>query len=248
MKTSLNILQRRFIWAVIPAALAFTGCGDDEDSATPAPEQGRVVVVNGAAGINVPVKVLAGDAEKASLAYGQNSSYTNLNTGDQIFKVNVASSGQNVVTQPSYKIENNKSYSYFLYTPSATVNGAGLIAPDDLTAPAANKAKIRLVNLALATTGPLRLSQQLAVGYSDIIPDVAFPGVSNFIEINPGPLNLAVSAGNPSLPVYQVGDGSGTGTGTKTYEAGKIYTVVVRGDANNLDPERKPRAVLMQNN
>lgn len=248
MKTLLNILQRRFLLAAVPAALVFSGCGEDDDSAAPAPDQGRVVVVNGAAGINVPVKVLAGDAEKASVAYGQNSSYTNLNTGDQIFKVNVASSGQNVVTQPAFKIEKDKSYSYFLYTPSATTAGAGLFATDDLTAPATGKAKIRLVNLALASTGPLRLSQQLAVGYSDIIPDVAFPGVSNFIEINAGPLNLAVSAGNPSLPIYQVGDGSGTGTGTKTYEAGKIYTVVVRGDANNLDPERKPKAVLMQNN
>ncbi|UOQ72533.1 hypothetical protein [Hymenobacter cellulosilyticus] len=61
-------------------------------------------------------------------------------------------------------------------------------------------------------------------------------------------MNLAVSAGNPSLPIYQVGDGSGSGTGTKTYEAGKIYSVIVRGDVNNLDPERKPKAFLLQHN
>lgn len=248
MKTLVNVLQRHFLLAALPAALAFASCSNDDDSPAPAPDQGRVMIVNGAAGINVPVKILAGDAEKAQLSYGQNSSYQNLDTGDQIFRVNVASSGQNVITQPSAKVEKDKSYSYFLYTPSANTSGAGLVVSDDLASPSANKAKIRLVNLSLASTGPLRLSQELAVGYSDIIPDVAFPGSSSFIEINPGPLRLAVSAGNPSLPVYQVGDGSGSGTGSKTYEAGKIYTVVVRGDVNNLDPERKPKAFLVQNN
>lgn len=248
MKTLVNILQRSFLLAALPAALAFSSCGNDDDSPAPAPDQARVMIVNGAAGINVGVKVLAGDAEKAQLTYGQNSTYQSVNTGDQIFKVNVASSGQNVVTSPAFKTEKDKSYSYLIYTPSTTVAGGGLTVADDLTAPASGKAKVRLVNLSLASTGALRLSQQLAVGYSDIISDVAFPGASNFIEINAGPLNLAVSAGNPSLPIYQVGDGSGSGTGTKTYTAGKIYTIVVSGDANNLDPVRKPKAYIIENN
>ncbi|UOQ72534.1 DUF4397 domain-containing protein [Hymenobacter cellulosilyticus] len=188
MKTLLNILQRRIFLAAVPAVLAFAGCGKDDDSPAPAPDQGRIVIVNGAASLNVPVKVLANDVEKAQLSYGQSSSYQNINTGAQTFKVNVASSGQNVVTQPSsLSIEKDKSYSYFLYTPNATTAGAGLQVVDDLTAPATGKAKIRLVNLAMASTGPLRLSQQLAVGYSDIIPDVTFPGASSFIEINAGP-------------------------------------------------------------
>jgi hypothetical protein len=50
------------------------------------------------------------------------------------------------------------------------------------------------------------------------------------------------------VPVATVGDGTGTGTGTKNYEAGRIYTVVVRGIANSLDPNLQTKATLIQHN
>jgi hypothetical protein len=84
---------------------------------------------------------------------------------------------------------------------------------------------------------------------------VNFLGASNFVEINAGPANLLITTGTSPTgsTVGAVGDGTGTGTGatgtgTKNYEAGKIYTIVVRGTAGLPDPARQPKAFIIQNN
>jgi hypothetical protein len=82
--------------------------------------------------------------------------------------------------------------------------------------------------------------------------ETQFGNASPFVEILPGSYNIAVTSGSgsSSTTVTNVGDGNSSGSvGNKTYEAGKIYTVLVRGVNNPLlDPSLQPKVVIIQNN
>ncbi|PJJ54629.1 DUF4397 domain-containing protein [Hymenobacter chitinivorans] len=254
MKTLRNILQRRFFLAALPAALAFASCGDDNDSAAPAPDQGRVIFAHEAASSTGSVKFVANDnKEVASQAFGTSSSYAAVNAGSQTIKINDATSGSTVGTQ-TVTIDKDKNYSVFAYSPSATLGSlASLAVNDDLTAPNTGKAKIRLVHLGVGSPNAVSLSLPNAtVGTSDIITNVAFGTASTFTEITPGPYNLAVSIGSGATATIEasVGDGTGSNTATtKTYAAGKIYTVVLRGVKSNSIPDaQRLKAVIIEHN
>lgn len=252
----LSSFFRRSLWLALPAVLAFSGCSDDSD---PAPQQGRIYFLNGAANVNVATKVLIDDVEKNTLTYGQTATYQAVNVGSRTIKINGGTT--TLATQP-ITVEANKSYSYFIYNPGTSNATSGLLLTDDLTAPATTpspgKAKVRLVHIAQGlgtpngqgTAVPINLSEALTVGYADRIPGVAFGTGSSFLEINAGNFNLAITAGTaPANPlVFNVGNGTGTGTGTYNYVAGKIYTIVVRGAASNLDTTLQPKVYVIQNN
>jgi hypothetical protein len=88
-------------------------------------------------------------------------------------------------------------------------------------------------------------------GTVDIIPNVAFGSASSFVEITPGTYNLSVSTGSGLTAGTEasVGDGSGSGTGTKAYEAGKIYTVVLRGiKSASVATDLRTKAIVITNN
>ncbi|UOQ98401.1 DUF4397 domain-containing protein [Hymenobacter sp. 5317J-9] len=245
MKTSFASLAFR---ALLPAAVLLASCSKKDEPVAPVVEQGQVKFHHAAPSANLDVKFLADDAEKATLAYGANSGYQGVPAGSRTLKVNVATSGQNAVTQ-SVAVEKDKNYSYFAYSPGATTAVSGLFVNDDLTTPASGKAKIRLVHLGQGQASPLRLTQRLAVGSQAITADVPFGTASPFVEINAGTYNIDVSAGNPSVAVLYVAEGNGSGstTASKNYESGKIYTVLVRG-YTSLDPNLAPKVVLIQNN
>ncbi len=258
MKTSL--IFRRALQALLPATLLLAACGKkDVPAPTPVVETGRVAIINGAANVNVATKVLIDDIEKASLSYGQVASYQTVNAGAHTFKVN---GGTTTLVSQAVTIDKDKPYSYFIYNPGPGNATAGLLVADDLTVPATTpapgKARVRLVHLGqgLGTVGgqgpavPINLSEAQTVGYADRIASVAFGTASVFLEINAGTYNLAITTGTAPSNLFQfnVGDGSGGGTGTKVYEAGKIYTIVVRGAESNLDMSLKPRAYIMTNN
>ena len=251
MKTS---LFSRTLGVVVPATLLLAACGKkDAPAPTPAPELGRISVYHMAASANVGLKFLFDDAEKASLTYGQTSLNQTVNAGARTVKVNVAASGANVATQ-AVAVEKDKNYSYFAYSTSGT-NLANLLVTDDLTAPSAGKVKIRFVHLGQGGATPLKLSTTAASAVDIVGTEAQFANASAFIEVLPGSYNVAVTSGTTSTIIYNVGDGNGTSTspvGTvanKTYEAGKIYTVVYRGLTGlTVDPALQPKAVIVQNN
>lgn len=243
MKNFATAIRRYLLLAAMPAAaLAFSGCGDDDDNG---PGNGRVMAVHAAASANVRVKVLIDNNEVGQLNYGQNSGYLNAAAGAREVKINVVPSDQNAVTQ-SVTIQRDQAQSIFAYAPDAT--GVALLAvSDDLALPTAGKAKIRLVHLAQGAPSPVNLAQaSVAGGALAFISNVSFPTASPFTEIDPGDYNFVVS-NSTGATVLQVGNGNG-GTGTRTYAAGKIYTVLVRGISGNFNQDLQPRATVIENN
>jgi hypothetical protein len=249
-----STIFRRPLLLAIPALLAFSACSkEDTPTPTPVPDQGRISVYHMAASANVGLKFLFDDAEKASLTYGQSSLNQALNTGSRVLKVNVASSSVAAIAARTVTVEKDKNYSYFAYADTPTTL-AGLFLPDDLTFPTASagKARIRLVHLGQGSTTPLKLATTVA-GVTDIAnTDAGFATASSFVDIIPGQYNVAVISGSGATGtiIANVGDGSGSGAGTnKNYEAGKIYTVVLRGITGPfVDPALTPKAVLITNN
>lgn len=246
MKTLTSLLRRSVVFATLPAALAFSACSDDK--ADPTPDQGRVLISHAAASANVQVKALVDDTEVGQLTYGQSSAYLPVNVGTPTLKIN-NSANQTAATK-QLTIAKDQNYSVFAYAPTASTVDVASFA-DDLTAPASGQAKIRVVHLALNAPSPVKLSQQTVAGATDV-PGVSVPfkEASAFASVPAGTYNLLITTGTPSVTVVAVGDGTGTGaaTATKNYEAGKIYTVVVRGIVGSIDPALQPKAVVIQNN
>ncbi|MET4105425.1 DUF4397 domain-containing protein [Hymenobacter sp. UYP22] len=253
MKTLTSLFRPAVLLAALPAALAFSACGnDDNDNNTPAPDQGKVVVVHAAAAATAAITPVFDNQQGSSLTYTQNSGYLGVNVGSPQLRL-VNGTGTTVVSR-TLAVAKDQSYSVFVYSPTASIGSAELLSvTDDLTAPAANQAKIRLVHLAVGAPSPVRLTVPSAVPGTpgtDVTPDVAFGTASAFFAINAGSPTLTItSAGTPRPVVLTVGDGSGSGTGTKNYEAGKIYTILVRGIAGaGVAAEQQPKAVILQNN
>jgi Domain of unknown function (DUF4397) len=251
MKTLVPSLRQLFLATVLPAALAFSACGDDDDD-TPAPQQGKVLLVHSAPVNSGQVTAFINDQQVGQLNYGTASAYLNVNAGTPSLRLN---SGTSVLVTQALTIAANQNYSAFAYSPTATIGSAPavLTVTDDLTAPAAGQAKIRVVHLAVNAPTPVRLtlpSPLPGTPGTDLTPDVAFGAASGFVAINPGSYNLSITAGGTTrTQVRAVGDGSGTGTGSKTFEAGKIYTVVVQGIAGvGVQPPTQDRAIIVANN
>lgn len=250
MKTLTSLFRPAVLLAALPAVLAFSACSnDDDDNSTPTPDQGKVLISHAAASANIPVKALVNDTEVAQLTYSQTTNgYLNVNAGSPTLKIN-NSANQTAATQ-QVTIAKDQNYSVFAYAPTATTVGLAAFT-DDLTAPASGQAKVRIVHLALNAPTPVKLSQLTVAGATDV-PNASavFGAASAFVSIPATSYNLLVTTGSASTPVVVVGDGTGNSspTASKNYEAGKIYTVVVRGIAGNLDPALQPKAVVIQHN
>ena len=250
METS--FIFRRALQALLPATLLLASCGKDDAPAPPAAvDQGRVVFVHAAAAANTPITVFANDQQAGQLNYGQNTSYVTVNAGSAAVRVN---NGAAVAATQTVAIAKDQNYSVFAYSSSNSIGSVALFSTsDDLTIPAAGTAKVRLVYLGVGTAAPVRLSIPSATptgAPTDLTGDVAFGAASAFVAVNAGPLGLSVtSAAAPRAQVVAVGDGAGAGTGVKTFESGKIYTVVVRGIAGTAVPAaQQVQAAIIQHN
>ena len=246
MKMSANLFNRSFFLAAAPAALFLAGCGNDKNSPAPAVEQAKVVFVNAASHIApVNLKFSVDNSEKAALDYGKSSAYQTITSGSR--PLQVAAGTQVALSQPLVT-EKDKNYSFFAAPAGSSTSVGALLVPDDLTAPATGKARIRVVHLGQGVATPIRLSQTTAVtGAGVIVNDVVAGSASAFTEFNPGNYSLFIS-NTANAPLVQVGDGSGSGTGTKAYEAGKLYTVLVTGTSGSLNQDQKLKAFVSQNN
>jgi hypothetical protein len=210
------------------------------------------MVVHAAAAANTQVTAFANDQQLGQINYGQTVPYASVNVGNRTVRV---SNGTTDVASLPLVVAKDQNYSVFLYSPTSNIGSAMLLSvPDDPSVPSMGTAKVRVVHLGVGAATPVRLSIPSVTptgAPTDLTPDVAFGAASAYVAINAAtPLNLVVtSTGTPRTTVATVGDGSGSGMGTRTFESGKIYTVVVRGISGSGVPAAQAiQAVIVQNN
>ncbi|MFD2719712.1 DUF4397 domain-containing protein [Hymenobacter monticola] len=244
----------RALRALVPATMLLAACGkSDTPAPTPVPDTGKVTFSNAAVAANAQITFFGNDQQLSQLNYGQSAGYSNVNAGNATIRAN---NGSQVVATQTLAVAKDQSYSVFAYSPNNTLGSLALLSvPDNLAAPVAGEAKIRIVHLGLNAPSPVRLagpSVSPPTPGTPLTGDVPFGAASDFVRLAPGPLNLTIIGGTPATQQLAVGDGSGSGTGSKTYEAGKIYTVVVRGlvptTGQTVPAAQQLQAVVIQNN
>lgn len=125
------------------ALVALTACDDDDPTNPPA--QGRVRVVHAISDVTATDILMNGATVKTDLAYKSADVYRARNVGDHEIEVREADAATDLITL-DHEIEANKDYSIIAYGSEATSKSLALT--DNNAAPAANKAKVRVVHVA----------------------------------------------------------------------------------------------------
>jgi hypothetical protein len=152
------------------------------------------------------------------------SDYLDLPAGT--YKIQVTPTGSPVssaVIDASATIEAGKAYTI------AATGAVAAIAPtiivDDLSAPASGKAKVRVYHF--SPDAPA-VDVKLASG-TTLIPGLAFPKASDYLEVDAGSYDLQVTPAGASAVVIDL-------PGT-ALEAGKIYSVFATNVVASIKPE-----------
>lgn len=249
-----NIIKKILYLFILPA-IAFSGC-EEPDYGTPEPATGattarsNLMVVNAAPGSaaltgllidNMPV---SGTLPSFTETYPINTAaekYLQIPAGNRQVRAKIEGVSADAVATSSFNT--GRYYSFFVTdTTSRPIDRdryvvRPLIVSDNLSAPAAGKAKVRFLHL--APNAP-------SVGvYNTVTNAVLFPNrayratstgsgssrvdFTNFIEVDAGTYTLDVRTTATAMPVLVLP--------ALAFEAGKIYTVYARGLAmNNTTP------------
>lgn len=150
----------------------------------------------------------------SGVTFGQASGYYKTYLGDQDIVVKSAS-GDATLSSSHVQIDALNNYTFFLVGQNS--NLGMLTVTDDVTAPAAGKAKIRFVN-----ASPNAASANLSIGSNIIATNQNFRSVSPSVEIAAGTYAVVLSnvAGSTTT--------SNTTSGV-SFQSGKIYTVYAKG-------------------
>jgi hypothetical protein len=242
------LILRRAFQAVLPATLLLAACGKDDKPAPAAPDQARVLVSHNDANNSArSIKVTVGTTEGPSVNYGANTGYQTVGVGAFDIKTNIAATGGAQINTENKTLAKDKSYSYFVYSGvgQATNTALGVWTEDDLSAPASNTAKIRLVHVGQGIVSPLGLSRPNASGMLDaVVPPTTAGSASAFVSIPTGTAsyNLVNSSMNTIVPL------AGTAVLSTNFAAGKIYTMVIRGSSNPATANEQFTLDLITNN
>ena len=170
---------------------------------------------------NVDVSV-DGNVAISDLGFGMSSGYAELPSGERAVKVTPTGKTEPVVIDAKLNLEAKKDYSVFAI--GALKDIKPLVVVDE-RAPAAGKAKIRLVHAAPdAPAVDVKAGDPTA---SAAIGNIAFGKASDYIELDPGEYSFVVTA---------AGDTKAVVTFEKVkLEADKIYTAVAHGTLDGQD-------------
>lgn len=155
----------------------------------------------------------------APLTFGNNTGYLSVTAGKRKIEITPATGGNAVLTaEPT--LDGGKSYSVFVT--NTLTNIESVTSTDDLTVPAAGKAKIRVAHMS-----PDAPAVDVGVqGGSNVFTDVAFKDVEEFKQVDPGTVTLEIKRTGTSTVVLSVPN--------VKLDAGKIYTVVALDNVAQL--------------
>ena len=125
------------------ALIALTAC-DDDDATNPV-AQGRVRVVHAISDVNATDILFDGATVKTDLAYKAADAYRAQDVGEIPIKIREANAATDLVSI-DHDVEADDDYTIIAYGSEATPKS--IVLTDNNTAPAANKAKVRIVHAA----------------------------------------------------------------------------------------------------
>jgi hypothetical protein len=214
------------------AALAFTGCSDDDSNPTAPSAQAQVMVVHAspdAPGVDLLVD---GAVAKTNLMFPDNTPYLGLSAGAHNVKVNVTGTSTTVINA-DLTLTSGTDYSVFAADSVSKISALVLI--DDLTAPAAGKAHVRFIHLS-----PNAPAVDVAVTSGPVLfANKAFKEYSAFTPVNAGTYDLEVRLAGTSTVVLPLPGIALT--------AGKIYTVFAKGFVGGAGGQALGAQIIVNN-
>lgn len=208
--------------------VAFSSCSkDDDDTAINPDATVKIVNVFPDAG---SVNVYNGDTKinSSAIEYNTSTAYLNVAKGDATYNFKNSVSGNTVLSLP-VKFDSG-NYSLFTTGKTSDNSTTGILTKDNLDAPASGKAKIRFVH---ASTNVSAVN--FFVSDSLLFNNTAYKSVSEFKEMAAGTYSLKLTDATGGSTVVSK-DGV-------VLTAGKIYTVVAVGLANNNVLTEQPLAL-----
>jgi hypothetical protein len=222
MKHSASMLK---VFLVMMATMAaFTSCKKDDPNAG----ESRMMAVHVSPDAP-PVDVLIDNVKKntAPLAYKENTGYFTVASGSRNIKITAAGSTTPVI-EGLIPLEPNKSYSVFAINRVSSIRA--IAALDDLTAPASGKAHIRFFHLAPGANS-LNVGTLAGSTYNALYSNRNF---EDQLSMNAFSVFTPIDAGTYTFDVRVAGTSSSiTAPKDITLQAGKIYTLYVRGLLGN---------------
>lgn len=214
------------------ATIAMVGCGGDSPTpVTPTPTA-RVMAVHASPDAPALDLLVDGSSVASGLAFPNNTGYLTLEVGVRNVKVNVAGTTTTVISA-SVPVAGGLSYSVFACDSFAIIGAVVLV--DDLTTPAAGKARVRFIHLS-----PDAPAVDVAVqGGPVLLPNIAFKGSASVAGLDAGIYGLEVRlAGTGTVVLSLPGI---------TLQAAKIYTVFLRGFAGGSGPQALGAQIIVNN-
>lgn len=203
------------ICSLFSAALFFASCDKNEDDTS------HLMIVNASPNGTSIDAAANGSVFVTNLAYPNNSGYKDVPSGTT--NIIVTQAGTNTQILNGTLAMSAESY-YTLYVIDSAHERKATYTQDDLSAPSSGKAKVRLVHLSPnAPNVDITINGNSSAsfnnrGFNDIASNASF---FNFTEVDAAGLNLQVKMAGSSTVLATIP--------TINLEAGKIYTLIVRG-------------------
>lgn len=197
--------------AALSSLILFSSCSKDEDE----PGTAKVLVTH--ASPNAPGVDLLVDNNKVNtqaLTFPNNTGYLEVNSGRRNIKVNASGTSTTVINADLDLVE-GRNYSVFAANTLSSIEA--VVLEDNLTAPAAGKAHVRVVHLSPDAPAVNIGVQGLA---TNLFTNLAFKSGTAFTPVDAGTYTLEVKLASNNAVVLTV---------PATLAAGKIYTVFARG-------------------
>lgn len=207
--------MKRSLWQAGALAAVALGAVTLSSAQVSAQATGRVRVVHMSPDAPAVDVLVDGQRAISNLAFKSAAEYAALPAGTRNIRVTPAGQNQTAVITADLPITAGQDATVVAIGPLAQV--AGQVIPDNNAAPAAGKAKVRVVHAA-----PDAPAVDIAVrGGPVLVPNLAYRGVSPYLEVDAGTYNLEVrptGTTNVALNVPNV-----------TLTPGQIVTVFAAG-------------------
>ena len=246
MKTfkNLSITSTLFILSI----LFITSCKPDKIDET-LKVYGKVMLVHAAPGVPA-FDLLIGGVKKNtdSIVYTKNSAYYDIevSTSNYVITTKYSKAG-NRLDSAGVKAIKNTGFSYFTYIDNDAAKSVRVLAStDNLTLPAAGKAKVRFVNLIPDIPNNVAVDVEAVAPGAVPTPrndftNVSFKTIKDFVEITKGTYDFKIKQTGTTNVILTVRD--------VVITEGKLNTFVANGFAAKLNTDPLgPKVTVVNNN